>query len=146
VPAADFFTGPGTRSTTLRPGELLVAVTVPVFDAWTRSTYLKRMHPASGHAMLGVAIAITFDASHTCRHCRIAITGAGSVATRAVRAEAQLVGSRLTPEAIAGAANAANDGVEFIGDAFGSAAYLAELLPIYLDRALSQLANPSTRV
>jgi aerobic carbon-monoxide dehydrogenase medium subunit len=145
VPAADFFTGPGTGSTTLRPGELLVAVTVPVFDARTRSTYLKRMHPASGHAMLGVAVAITFDAAQTCHDCRIAITGAGAVATRAVRAEAQLVGSPLTPEAIEAAANAANDGIEFIGDEFGAAAYLAELVPIYLKRALAQLANPATR-
>jgi carbon-monoxide dehydrogenase medium subunit len=147
VPAADFFTrnGTGTGPTTLRPGELLTAVTVPVFDDRTRSTYLKRMHPASGHAMLGVAVAVTVDADQTCRDCRIAITGTGAGATRAVGAEAQLVGSRLTPEAIQGAASAANDGMEFIGDAFGSAAYLAELLPIYLNRALSQLATPSTR-
>jgi aerobic carbon-monoxide dehydrogenase medium subunit len=149
VPAAAFFTsdgaGPGTRSTTLRPGELLTAVTVPAVDARTRSTYLKRMHPASGHAMLGVAVAVTVDADQTCRDCRIAITGAGAVATRAVRAEAQLVGSRLTPEAIQGAANAATDGIQFIGDPFGSAAYLAQLLPVYLNRALSQLATPSPR-
>ena len=143
VPAADFFTSngaaPGTRSTTLRPGELLTAVTVPAVDARTRATYLKRMHPATGHAMLGVAAAVIVDADQTCRACRIAITGAGGVATRAVGAEAQLVGSRLTPEAIQAAANAAGDGIEFIGDAFGSAAFLAELLPIYVNRALSQL-------
>jgi carbon-monoxide dehydrogenase medium subunit len=117
VPAADFFTsdgaGPGTRSTTLQPGELLIAVTV--------------------------------DADQTCRACRIAITGAGAVATRAVRAEAQLVGSRLTPQAIQGAANAAGDGIQFIGDTFGSAAFLAQLLPIYVNRALSQLTTPSPR-
>ncbi|HEX8861066.1 MAG TPA: xanthine dehydrogenase family protein subunit M [Actinomycetes bacterium] len=149
VPASDFFTrdrtGPGTGSTTLRPGELLTAVTVPLFGDRTRFTYLKRMHPASGHAMLGVAVAVTVDADQTCRDCRIAITGAGAVATRAVRAESQLVGSDLTPEAIERAANAANDGIQFIGDAFGSAAYLAELLPIYVNRALSQLATPSPR-
>jgi carbon-monoxide dehydrogenase medium subunit len=150
VPAGDFFTsdgtGPGTGSTTLRPGELLTAVTVPAVDARTRCTYLKRMHPASGHAMLGVAVAVAFDADQTCRDCRIAITGAAAVATRAIPAEARLVGSRLTPEAIQGAADAANDGIEFIGDAFGSAAYLAELLPVYLSRALSELAVPSTRI
>jgi aerobic carbon-monoxide dehydrogenase medium subunit len=149
VPAGDFFTsdgaGPGTRSTTLQPGELLTAVTVPAVDAQTRSTYLKRMHPASGHAMLGVAVAVTVEADQTCRACRIAITGAGAVATRAVGAEAQLVGSPLTPQAIQGAADAATDGIEFIGDTFGTAAYLAELLPLYVNRALSQLATPSTR-
>jgi carbon-monoxide dehydrogenase medium subunit len=100
------------------------------------------MHPASGHAMLGVAVAVTIDADQTCRDCRIAITGAGTVPTRAIRAETQLVGSRLTPQAIAGAANAATHGIEFIGDTFGSAGYLAQLLPIYVSRALAQLANP----
>jgi aerobic carbon-monoxide dehydrogenase medium subunit len=148
VPAGDFFTrdrtGPGTGFTTLRPGELLTAVTVPAVVARTRATYLKRMHPASGHAMLGVAVAVTVDADQTCGDCRIAVTGASAVATRAVHAEAQLTGSRLTPQAIEAAANAAGDGIEFIGDAFGSAAYLAELLPIYVNRALSQLATPST--
>jgi CO/xanthine dehydrogenase FAD-binding subunit len=87
------------------------------------------MFLAGGHALLPDSV----------------LPGAGAVATRAVRAEAQLVGSPLTPEAIEAAANAANDGIEFIGDEFGSAAYLAELVPIYLKRALSQLANPSTR-
>jgi aerobic carbon-monoxide dehydrogenase medium subunit len=147
VPAGDFFTrdrtGPGTGFTTLRPGELLTAVTVPAVAARTRATYLKCMHPASGHAMLGVAVAVTVDGDQTCRDSRIAVTGASAVATRAVHAEAHLTGSRLTPQAIQAAANAAGDGIEFIGDAFGSAAYLAELLPIYVNRALSQLATPS---
>jgi len=149
VPARDFFTRggarPGAGSTALRQGELLTSVTVPAADARTRSTYLKRMHPASGHAMLGVAVAATFDTDDTCRDCRIAITGTATVATRAARAEARLTGSRLTPEAIQAAADAANDGITFSGDAFGSAAYLAKLLPIYVSRALTQIATLPTR-
>jgi aerobic carbon-monoxide dehydrogenase medium subunit len=153
VPAADFFTrdrsGPGTGSTTIRPGELLTSVTVPAVAARNRTTYLKRVHPASGHAMLGVAVAVTVDEDQTCRDCRIAVTGVRPVATRAAHAEAQLAGSRLTPQAIQAAANAAGDGMDFIGDAFGSASYLAELLPIYVNRALSQLTTvhpiPSSR-
>jgi carbon-monoxide dehydrogenase medium subunit len=149
VPARDFFArdgaGPSAGSTALRRGELLTSVTVPAAGAWSRSTYLKRMHPASGHAMLGVVAAATFDADDTCRDCRIAITGTATVATRAARAEDRLTGSRLTPEAIQAAADAASDGIAFSGDAFGSAAYLAELLPIYVSRALTQIAAPPTR-
>jgi carbon-monoxide dehydrogenase medium subunit len=136
----------GAGSTALRRGELLTSVTVPAADARTRSTYLKRMHPASGHAMIGVAVAATFNTDETCRECRIAIAGTATVATRAARAEDRLVGSRLTPEAIRAAADAANDGIAFRGDAFGSAAYLATLLPIYVSRALSHLATQSTGV
>ena len=40
-------------------------------------------------------------------------------------AEDRVAGSRLTPDAIA--AHTANDGIAFTGDAFGIAAYLAEL-------------------
>jgi aerobic carbon-monoxide dehydrogenase medium subunit len=148
LPARDFFTrdsaGGSPGSTALRPGELLTSVTVPAPGARTRSTYLKRMHPASGHAMIGVAAAITFNTDQTCHDCRIAITGTATVAARAARAEARLTGSRLTPEAIQAAADAASDGIAFSGDAFGSAAYLARLLPIYVSRALSRLAAQST--
>src|SRR5215470_2681152 len=144
VPARDFFTAGGTglreKATTLRPGELLTAVTVPAASTLTRSTYLKRMHPASGHAMIGVAVAATVDTSETCTQCWIAITGVGAIATRAPRAEDHLIGSRLTTAVIEAAANLATDGIAVTGDAFGSAAYLTELIPIYVNRALAQIA------
>jgi aerobic carbon-monoxide dehydrogenase medium subunit len=144
VPARDFFTADGTgfgeKTTTLRRGELLTAVTVPAASPLTRSTYLKRMHPASGHAMIGVAVAATFDSSETCSQCQIAITGVSAIATRAVRAEERLVGLRLTADVIEAAADVAAGGIAFTGDAFGSAAYLAELLPVYVNRALTHIA------
>jgi len=149
VPARDFFTTDGTglgeKATTLRRGELLTAVTVPVASPLTRSAYLKRMHPASGHAMIGVAVAASFDTSEACTQCRIAITGVSAIATRAARAEEHLIGSRLTADVIEAAANLATDGIAVTGDAFGSAAYLAELIPIYVNRALAQMAVPNPR-
>jgi aerobic carbon-monoxide dehydrogenase medium subunit len=143
VPARDFFTtdtAAFNKTTTLRRGELLTAVTMPAASPLTRCTYLKRMHPASGHAMIGVAVAATFDTSDKCSHCQIAITGVSAIATRPVRAEERLAGSHLTADVIEAAANLAADGVAFTGDAFGSAAYLAELLPVYVNRALTQIA------
>jgi aerobic carbon-monoxide dehydrogenase medium subunit len=148
VAARDFFTresaGTGGGSTALRPGELLTSITVPAAGGRTRSTYLKRMHPASGHAMIGVAVAATFDTGGTCRDCRIAITGTATAAMRALRAEAELAGSVMSPGSIEASAQAARGDIAFTGDEFGSAAYLAELLPIYVSRALSHLATPST--
>jgi carbon-monoxide dehydrogenase medium subunit len=145
VPARDFFTrdgaGAGQGSTTLRPGELLTSVTVPAAGARARSTYLKRMHPASGHAMIGVAVAVVFDAGGTCSDCRIAVTGTAAAPTRALHAEAELAGSVLSPASIEAAAQAARGEIVFTGDEFGSAAYLAEVLPIYVSRALSRLAT-----
>ena len=144
VPARDFFSTDGAgfseKATTLRRGELLTAVTVPAASPLTRSTYLKRMHPASGHAMIGVAVAATFDTSETCTQCQIALTGVSAIATRAARTEEHLLGSRLTADVIEGAANLATDGIAVTGDAFGSAAYLTELIPIYVNRALARIA------
>ena len=144
VPARDFFTTDGRgfsrKATTLRRGELLTTVTVPAAGPLTRSTYLKRMHPASGHAMIGVAVAAAFDTGEVCTQCRLAITGVGAVATRAARAEELLIGSRLTADVIEAAANLATDGIAVTGDAFGSAAYLTELIPIYVNRALAQIS------
>lgn len=149
VPARDFFTtdgtGPSRKATTLRRGELLTAVTVPAAGPLTRSTYLKRMHPASGHAMIGVAVAATFDTSQACTQCQIAITGVSAIATRATRAEEHLMGSRLTADITEAAANLAIDGIAVTGDTFGSAAYLAELIPIYVNRALARIATPDPR-
>jgi aerobic carbon-monoxide dehydrogenase medium subunit len=146
VPAGDFFStdGPGFsgKATTLRRGELLTAVAVPAAGPLTRSAYLKRMHPASGHAMIGVAVAATFDTSETCTQCRIAITGVGAIAARAARTEEHLLGSRLTADVIEDAANLATDGIAVTGDAFGSAAYLAGLIPVYVNRALTRIAAP----
>jgi carbon-monoxide dehydrogenase medium subunit len=149
VPARDFFTAEGTgisgKPAALRRGELLTAVTVPAAGPLTRSTYLKRMHPASGHAMIGVAVVATFDPGQTCTQCRLAITGVSAIATRAARAEEHVTGSRLTADVIEAAANLATDGIAVTGDAFGSAAYLAELIPIYVNRALARIAAPDPR-
>jgi CO/xanthine dehydrogenase FAD-binding subunit len=57
-------------------------------------------------------------------------------------AEDRLAGSRLTPDATDAAAHAANIGNTFTGNAFGAATYPAELLPIHLSGALSQIATP----
>ena len=57
-------------------------------------------------------------------------------------AEDRVAGSRLAPDPIEAAAHPANVRITFMGNAFGSAAFLAELLPIYVSRALSQTATP----
>jgi hypothetical protein len=54
----------------------------------------------------------------------------------------RLAGSRSTPDATDAAAHTANNGNTFTGNAFGAATYPAELLPIHLSGALSQIATP----
>jgi CO/xanthine dehydrogenase FAD-binding subunit len=56
--------------------------------------------------------------------------------------EDRVAGARLTPDALEAAAHAANDGIAVTGDAFGTAADLAELVRIFVSRGLLQTATP----
>jgi aerobic carbon-monoxide dehydrogenase medium subunit len=135
IAADNFFLGP--RHTALAPDEVLTAVEVPL--PRTRGIYLKRMHPASGYAVVGVVVVLRRDEDGTCVEARIGVTGVGAYTLRAKAAEAQLVGSRLTAERIRAAAAVVGAQVQFIGDGQASAAYRRHLLPVYLRRAIEQV-------
>lgn len=94
VPADEFLAGPGR--TTRRPSEVLTAVEVPIGAQGTRSAYAKRTHPASGYALVGVAV-VTDVIDGTIGACRVAVTGAGRRPLRALAAEATLGGERPPP-------------------------------------------------
>ncbi|GHF08730.1 carbon monoxide dehydrogenase [Amycolatopsis deserti] len=135
VPAEEFFSDPE-----LRPGEVLTHLTMPAFTGDTRSTYLKRMHPASGYAVLGVAVVAAVGEDGRCTGCRIGITGAAATAFRATAAEQHLLGRPLSPETIVEAvATQSAVPVNHFGDDFASAGYRRHLLPVYLRRALTAL-------
>jgi carbon-monoxide dehydrogenase medium subunit len=137
VPATAFFQG--ARRTALAADEVLTTIEIAVPGPQARSVYLKRMHSASGYALIGVAIVLERDSNGRCLRCRIGVTGAGSHAQRAYAAEAQLVGEELSPARIAAAAALAGAQIAFRGDDQASAAYRRHLLPIYLRRALSAI-------
>lgn len=113
-----------TFQTALAPGELLVAVQVPVSSA--ACAYAKHADPASGYAIAGVAIQLGASGG------RVALTG---LAPRPMRLAA--VEAALAAGAGAAAADRAADGVEFIEDARGSVAYKANLAKVFTQRALA---------
>jgi carbon-monoxide dehydrogenase medium subunit len=139
IPADDFFVD--AQTTALRANEVLTAIKVPISAANTHTAYLKRMHPASGYAVVGVAVAATFAEDGVCLACRIGVTGAGRKATRAAQTEQLLIGQQLTPELIATAAERAGDAIDFIGDRHASAIFRAHLVKVYVKRALNQVAT-----
>lgn len=123
---------------------ILISVSVPVHAASTRSVYLKRVHPASGYAMLGVAIVADIQ-DGICRHCRIGLAGAET--RRAAELERVLAGRPLGPETASAAQAIAAElasALGFIDDVNASAAYRADLFPLYIHRAVAALAaeNP----
>lgn len=126
-------------TTDLAPDEIITSVSFPAAKAGTVTAYEKFRHPASGYAVVGVAVAVT-TGSGGVESARIAVTGATSKATRATAAENALQGKALNDEAIAAAAAVAADGLEVNGDHFASEDYRRHLIGVLTERALKKAA------
>jgi carbon-monoxide dehydrogenase medium subunit len=102
--------------------------------------YEKFRHPASGYAVVGVAVKVSKGADGNVESARIAVTGATSKATRATAAEQALVGKALDDAAIDAAAAVAADGLDINGDHFASEEYRRHLIGVLTGRALRKAA------
>jgi N-methylhydantoinase B len=112
----------GNRRTALAPGELLVAIYLPLGSPCARSQFLKlghRRYLVISIAM--VAVSVDADAQNRLARCAVAVGACSAAAKRLPRLEERLLG--LPPSQAAGAAASALAS----GDA---AALLAPLSPI----------------
>ncbi|HET8628095.1 MAG TPA: xanthine dehydrogenase family protein subunit M [Thermomicrobiales bacterium] len=139
IAADDFFVDLLTSA--LEPGEVLTEITIPAKQGKTGMSYQKFSHPASGYAVVGVAAVVNLDDSGTCTDCRVAITGAGPKATRATATEDALKGKKLDEQTIAGAADKAGEGMDFLGDIYASEEYRQHLVKVFTKRALEAAAQ-----
>ena len=130
IAARDFFTGLFT--TDLRSGEIITEIRVPkTRDGST--AYEKFHHPASGFAVVGVAVVVHAKGGNI-QHAEIGITGVGQNAYRAMKVEQALRGQSTST--IAEASQHAADDVEPLSDYFASAEYRKHLAAVYTQRAL----------
>jgi aerobic carbon-monoxide dehydrogenase medium subunit len=135
----DLFTG--LLTTTLAPDEIITLISLPAEFANAKSAYEKHAHPASGYAVVGVAVALIMDGD-TVETARIAVTGAPEYAKRAGAAEAELQGKSVSSDTIAAAAAKATDGLgELNGDVYASAEYRAHLVRVLTRRALQKATS-----
>ena len=133
VPAASFFQG--AFVTDLAEDELLTEIRIPAQPAGAGMAYRHLEQPASGYSIAGVA-AVVGRTGGSVTTGRIAITGVGDVAYRAVAVEAALVGTNGDAAAIAAAAAHAADGVTVGADIHADATYRAEMARVYTRRAI----------
>lgn len=125
-------------TTSLQEGEVLTTVRLPATNQpQTGTAYVKHRHPASGYAVVGVAAVVRIAGDGTCQEARVAITGAGSHATRASGVEQAMVGGLLNEQAIAAAAGHAADGLDLMSDSYASSEYRAHLTRVYARRAVT---------
>ncbi|MGZ3672936.1 MAG: FAD binding domain-containing protein [Ktedonobacterales bacterium] len=139
IAAPDFFVD--MLTTALDPAEVLTAVKFTATDQpMTGTAYAKHRHPASGYAVVGVAAVIRLGADGACQEAHIAITGAGTHATRAQAVENALVGKQLDESTVTSACAAAPDGLDLMDDSYASADFRAHLTRVMAKRAILEAA------
>jgi|ERR1051326_265358 carbon-monoxide dehydrogenase medium subunit len=130
----DFFVD--LLTTALQPDEILREIRIKKTAGPSGQAYVKMHHPASGFAVVGVAVSLGFDDGGKCQTAGIGITGVSSKAYRAVSSESALMGRTLDDKAIAEAASQAAEDIDINGDLFASEDYRRHLVKVYTKRAL----------
>lgn len=135
VPLEEFFLGPLT--TVLEPTEILTTIRVPELPPGTGSAYQKVKQPASGFALVGVAVRVVVQAG-VCAEIGIGITGLGGTPFRARTVEDELRGRRLSADLITGAAARVTDGVDALDDIHASSEFRSHLARLHTARAIRE--------
>jgi carbon-monoxide dehydrogenase medium subunit len=135
IPATKFFEG--MFATKLRSDEIITEIRVPRTGS-DGVAYKKHHHPASGYAVVGVAVRLKMSGAKI-DSAAVGITGVSDIAYRATAVENALRGKPVA--AIADAAALAAKGVEALGDSYASAGYRQHLVTVITRRALQEAAG-----
>jgi carbon-monoxide dehydrogenase medium subunit len=138
VPAKDFFVD--IFATVLEQDEVLAAIYVPRPEHGMRFTYRKIRHPASGFAVVGVAMGVRLQ-DGVVAAASLGITGAASHAFSSRAAVDFLRGKPLSQESIEEAARLAAETSECLSDRYASAEYRTNLIRTEMRRTLLALAS-----
>ena len=133
IKATDFFVE--MLTTSLQPGEILREIRVPATKGKFAQAYVKVRHPASGFAVVGVAVNLSIDGGKF-QSAAVGITGVSPKAYRATKVESVLRGNALDAKTLSTASAHAADGVEVNSDLYASSEYRKQLATVYTRRAL----------
>src|SRR5205807_2549218 len=126
-------------TTALQLGEILREVRFNDPTGHIGQSYMKVRHPASGFAVVGVAVNLTVEGGKG-QSAGVGITGVSHKAYRAAKVESALKGAALDGKSLAAAAAHASDDVTANSDLFASGEYRKHLAENYTRRALEQAA------
>ncbi len=136
VAAADFFVGLLTAD--LRPGELVVEVTVPALPAGSGWSFHELARRHGDYALAGVAAVLTRD-NGGCPRARLVYLSLGDGPMRARQAEQLLEAEGVSERTIDEAAALASEReIEPTGDIHASVAYKRHLARVLTRRALTE--------
>jgi carbon-monoxide dehydrogenase medium subunit len=134
VSATDFFVD--TFTTALEPGEIVREVIVPIDDSGVGVSYQKLLQPASGFAVVGIAVRIRKSGGKITM-ARIGVTGLSNIGYRATAAEKALEGTAGSAKEIQTAAALVAQGKDANADLHASADYRRHLATVYAARAIT---------
>jgi carbon-monoxide dehydrogenase medium subunit len=139
IKADDFFVD--LLTTALEPGEILREIRISAPQDRFGQAYQKVHHPASGFAVVGVAVNLKLAQDGSCESAGVGITGVASKAYRAAGVEAALNGKKLNDQTIAEAASHAVDGVDANSDLYASDEYRRHLAQVHTRRAIANAVS-----
>ncbi len=125
-----------TFTTALEPGEMVREVVVPVEHAGAGFTYQKMVQPASGYAVVGIAVRLRKSGGKLA-NVRVGITGLGPKAFRARNVEQALEGTSGSASEIQQASALVTEGIDANTDIHASSDYRKHLARVYTMRALA---------
>lgn len=132
--AEDFFVD--MLTTTLLPGEILREIRIRKPSGRFGHAYQKVPHPASGFAVVGVAVNLVLNDDGSCKSASIGVTGVGAKAYRANAVETALAGTSLDDNAVAAAVEHVCDGIDPNADLYASGDYRCHLAKVHTRRAI----------
>lgn len=134
VAAREFFKG--LYATALRPGEVLTAIEIPVFDPDTRSAFVELAQRRGDYAIVGLA-AVAKSARGALSDVRLAFLGVGATPVLARKAMAAMEGRRAGDAAAA--TKALEQDLDPAADLYSSPATKMQLARVLTGRALAAL-------
>ena len=133
IKAADFFVG--MLTTAVNSNDILTEVRLPFLSQRAGTAYVKVRQPASGFAVVGVAVQIAIDKKKHCERIAVGVTGVNPVPFRASSLEKALTGTAITESELRTACSAIPE-CDPTGDIYASGEYRRHLLSVYSRRAI----------
>jgi 4-hydroxybenzoyl-CoA reductase subunit beta len=143
VPAGRFYHNDGIAYLTKQPDEILTAVRLPPPDGWDATYHKLRRRDSFDFPVLGVAAWVRWDGD-TVADARIVLGGVASYPQDIPDAAAAVTGSRMDPDAIQAAADAAFRPSKPMDNTDFPLTWRKEMTRVYVRRALEELRGRRT--
>src|SRR5215467_7844347 len=135
VKAENFFVH--LLTTDLQPGEILREIRIRKPSGRFGQAYQKVKHPASGFAVVGVAVHLVLNDDGSCQSAGIGVTGVAVKAYRAKAVESALAGKSLDENTVASAVTHICNGIDPSTDLYASSEYRRHLAQVHARRAIN---------